>query len=147
MAESYVLDTGVLVLLARGGPIGTSIAGTYGLLHAGVRPLISVVTHGELLAFVRRNAWGDKKLAIVRKMLENVVTIELSQPVIEAYVELDYASAKHPGGAVNMGKNDLWIAATTRAANATLITTDTDFDHLYPDQIKREFIAQRAVGE
>jgi predicted nucleic acid-binding protein len=30
----------------------------------------------------------------------------------------------------NMGKNDLWIAATALATKATLITTDKDFDHL-----------------
>jgi tRNA(fMet)-specific endonuclease VapC len=29
-----------------------------------------------------------------------------------------------------MGKNDLWIAATTHLAQASLITTDADFDHL-----------------
>lgn len=32
----------------------------------------------------------------------------------------------------NMGKNDLWVAATTLVTNATLITTDGDFDHLNP---------------
>jgi tRNA(fMet)-specific endonuclease VapC len=42
-----------------------------------------------------------------------------------------------------MGKNDLWIAATARAASATLITTDTDFDHLHPVLVKRELIDQR----
>jgi predicted nucleic acid-binding protein len=30
----------------------------------------------------------------------------------------------------NMGKNDLWIAATASVQSATLITTDKDFDHL-----------------
>lgn len=30
----------------------------------------------------------------------------------------------------NMTKNDLWIAATSAATEATLITTDCDFDHL-----------------
>lgn len=29
-----------------------------------------------------------------------------------------------------MGKNDVWIAATTKVAGATLLTTDNDFDHL-----------------
>jgi predicted nucleic acid-binding protein len=29
-----------------------------------------------------------------------------------------------------MGKNDLWIAATAKVANATLITVDSDFSHL-----------------
>ena len=30
----------------------------------------------------------------------------------------------------NMGKNDLWIAATASVAAAVLITEDQDFDHL-----------------
>jgi predicted nucleic acid-binding protein len=29
-----------------------------------------------------------------------------------------------------MGKNDLWIAATASVLDATLLTTDNDFDHL-----------------
>jgi predicted nucleic acid-binding protein len=98
-----------------------------------------VVSHGELWALARRNNWGENKRSFVRRnILDNVVTVELSQPVIDAYVELDYASSSHPTGARNMGKNDLWIAATARAAGATLITTDKDFDHLHPALIKRE---------
>lgn len=31
----------------------------------------------------------------------------------------------------NMGKNDLWIAATAHALNAALLTTDGDFEHLH----------------
>jgi tRNA(fMet)-specific endonuclease VapC len=31
-----------------------------------------------------------------------------------------------------MGKNDLWIAATAHVYEATLLTTDNDFDHLAP---------------
>jgi tRNA(fMet)-specific endonuclease VapC len=30
-----------------------------------------------------------------------------------------------------MGKNDLWIAATTSVLDAILLTTDNDFDHLH----------------
>jgi predicted nucleic acid-binding protein len=30
----------------------------------------------------------------------------------------------------NMGKNDLWIAATASTLNIPLLTTDNDFDHL-----------------
>ena len=29
-----------------------------------------------------------------------------------------------------MGKNDIWIAATASVLDATLLTTDKDFDHL-----------------
>jgi predicted nucleic acid-binding protein len=30
----------------------------------------------------------------------------------------------------NMGKNDIWIAATAAISYSTLITTDNDFEHL-----------------
>ncbi len=30
----------------------------------------------------------------------------------------------------NMGKNDIWIAATASVLDATLLTTDKDFNHL-----------------
>lgn len=36
----------------------------------------------------------------------------------------------------NMGKNDLWIAATASVLNLELITTDSDFDHLDGSFIK-----------
>ena len=29
-----------------------------------------------------------------------------------------------------MKQNDMWIAATTHASHATLLSTDTDFEHL-----------------
>jgi tRNA(fMet)-specific endonuclease VapC len=32
--------------------------------------------------------------------------------------------------AKNMGKNDLWIAATASVLKIPLLTTDKDFDHL-----------------
>lgn len=58
------------------------------------------------------------------------------EPIIESYAEIDaYSQNKLPGRplpltARNMGKNDLWIAATTSVLGATLLTTDTDFEHL-----------------
>lgn len=30
----------------------------------------------------------------------------------------------------NMGKNDLWIAATTIVSGSKLVTSDSDFDYL-----------------
>ncbi len=33
----------------------------------------------------------------------------------------------------NMGKNDLWIAATTYIMKGVLVTNDPDFNHLAPD--------------
>lgn len=43
----------------------------------------------------------------------------------------------------NMGKNDLWIAATASILEATLLTTDQDFNHLTPELLRLEYIANR----
>lgn len=61
-----------------------------------------------------------------------------SKDLIEAYAEIDnYSQGKstthtYPIGfsARNMGKNDLWIAATAKVTNSTILTNDNDFDHL-----------------
>jgi len=37
-----------------------------------------------------------------------------------------------------MGKNDLYIAATSSVYELILITTDKDFNHLEPEYIKLE---------
>ena len=56
--------------------------------------------------------------------------------LIEAYYTIDAFSQgnlkERPlnSSAKNMGKNDLWIAATAHVAKAELITMDGDFDHL-----------------
>jgi len=39
-----------------------------------------------------------------------------------------------------MGKNDLLIAATASVLNATLLTTDQDFNHLHNEFLNLEFI-------
>ncbi len=54
------------------------------------------------------------------------------QSILDAYVEMDGACRAAPGGARNLGDNDLWIASTTRAAEAVLLTTDRNFIHLHP---------------
>lgn len=70
-----------------------------------------------------------------------LVVVDINHPsVIDAYVELDLLSQRHPDGARNMGKNDLWIAACAKAAGATLLTTDNDFSHLIPEHVDGEVV-------
>jgi predicted nucleic acid-binding protein len=71
-------------------------------------------------------------------------------PLIMRYAEIDaYSQGKLidkplPKGlsARNMGKNDLWIAATASTLNIPLLTTDNDFDHLNGVflEVKKAFI-------
>ena len=143
----HLLDTNVLLVLARGGPLGQHIDARFGLRAGRQRPLVCVVSHGEVWVLARRHNWGENKQAALRNILENVVTVDINHPrVIDAYVELDLVSQAHPEGARNMGKNDLWIAASAMAAGATLLTTDRDFDHLIPRHLAGVVIDPKAAA-
>ena len=69
-----------------------------------------------------------------------------SEEIAAAYADLDaFSQCAHPSylppagmTGRNMGKNDLWIAATAMLFNATLLTTDADFAHLSPHFLKVE---------
>lgn len=92
---------------------------------------------GELRSFVLQRGWGKSRIAALNEFLQQFVVADINaKDVIERYAEIDAFSQgklkNHPllTSARNMGKNDLWIAATASVANAKLITTDADFDHL-----------------
>lgn len=134
MSRPYLLDTSVLLHLIRGRDLGRYIDVTFKLSQAPHRHLISIVAHGELWAMADHRGWGDDKRAALKMALDNVVTVDLNdQAILDAYVTMKRASRNAPGGARTLGDNDHWIAATTRAADAILLTTDRDFLHFHPD--------------
>jgi predicted nucleic acid-binding protein len=97
-------------------------------------PQICVVTQGEILVLARINDHGPEKLARLGELLRELVVVDInSQPVIEAYADIDVLSRRQ---AKTMGKNDLWIAACAVATRSVLLTTDNDFDHLHPNTLK-----------
>lgn len=130
----YLFDTSVLLNLVRGKELGRYINETFHLSEVIRRPLISVVTHGEIWAMAERRKWSDDKRTVLQGMLDDLVTIDLNDgSIIQSYVIVDQANQSHPSGARIMSDNDLWIAATARSASAILLTTDKDFLHLPPD--------------
>lgn len=127
----YLLDTNVVLYLVRGEAVGQRLAARFGLLSAVNRPLVSIVTHGELLLLAARNNWGAKKVAALLSALDNLVTIDLNdRAVLSAYVEVQQYSRKSSGGSRLLNANDAWIVARAKAADAILLTTDRDFSHL-----------------
>jgi predicted nucleic acid-binding protein len=96
-------------------------------------------TKAELMSIARQNHWGGKKIRQLEAQLAKLIIIDINeadQSMMEAYATIDAFSQGRledkPLGtsARNMGKNDLWIAATAHVTNSALITTDGDFDHL-----------------
>jgi len=73
-----------------------------------------------------RNKWGDAKRSAIVKALGEFVTVDISgDSIVSAYRKVEEIS-----NGINMGKNDIWIAATAMIAGLPLITTDKDFNHL-----------------
>jgi len=76
-------------------------------------------------------------------MLNDFMIADINiESIIEKYAEIDaYSQGKLKGKKVNftarnMGKNDLWIAATAAVLDIELFTTDKDFEHLDSKFIK-----------
>lgn len=134
-----LLDTNVVLQLARNKDLGKRIAAQFGLGHAVYRPLISIVSVGELMALAAFNAWDQARRKFLADMLATLVTVDINdQSVLDAYAEL-YAVARRAGSAIYQ-KNDLWIAATAKAANAVLLTTDRDFLVFHPGHVGVQYI-------
>lgn len=140
MADGYLFDTNILVLLVRGGAPGRHLERRYALPAALGRSAISAVTVGEILALTRRFAWGPDKTKAVLALLGQLLVVDINDPdIYSAYADIDHATVTS-GRA--LGKNDLWIAATARATGLTLLTTDKDFDPLVPAWLAREWVDQ-----
>jgi len=137
----YLLDTNIVIHYSRGKTVGQQIEADYSLLSTPYRPLICVVTKGEALAFATKRTWGPAKIAAIQHILNQFVTVDINDAqVISAYAKIDAGSQ---GIGRRMGKNDLRIAAVANVTQASLMTTDNDFDHLDPTYVKLVHIDQQ----
>jgi len=131
LSQSYVLDTNVLLALIRGKELGRSIDEAYGLRANLQRHVVSIFSQAELWVLADTNSWSDAKRDAIRWMFENLVVLPVDgQDLIDAYVQVSRADADWWEGARNMGKNDIWIAATALQTGLPLLTTDKDFRFL-----------------
>lgn len=134
----YILDTNIILLYLRNKETKKYIENKYQLFKLPNIPIISIVAVGEIKSLAIRNKWGIKRIqALIYFLNELVVTDINSEDVVNRYAEIDaYSQGKLTGKPLNkssrnMGKNDLWIAATASVSKSILMTTDSDFDHLH----------------
>lgn len=134
---NYLLDTNMLMIYVRATELTRKMEQDLALLTRENALVISVVTVGEIKSIARRNQWGKKKIESLEELLERFLVADINvEAIVEQYAEIDtFSQGKLPEKKVdftarNMGKNDLWIAATGSVLNLTLVTTDSDFDHL-----------------
>jgi tRNA(fMet)-specific endonuclease VapC len=128
--KPLLLDTSVLIHFLRGQQTGRLIEEKLRLSERRGDSILSSVVEAELLLIAARRNWDDRKLADLAKQCRDFVRVSAGEPaVVQAWV--DIARAQTNAGE-KMEQNDLWIAATARAAGAVLITCDGDFLRLRP---------------
>lgn len=136
----YLLDTNILVIYSRNSALANQIEADLQLFSGEHNIAISAVTIGELNSLMQRNRYGEKRISNIGHILNKLFKIDINiYEILELYGRIDaYSQGKLVGSSVNfssrnMGKNDIWIAATASAYDMTLVTTDKDFDHLNSD--------------
>lgn len=136
----FLLDTCMLVHIARNSPLFRQVEHDHHLLAADAFPMISVVSCGEIFSLGQQRGWSLSKMKMVKDFLAKILILDINNSddrLMSAYAQLDafskckIATNRPQMGARVMGKNDLWIAATACVADAKLITLDGDFDHLH----------------
>ena len=141
--RNYLLDTNILLYYLRQDHLWDKIQNRFDLKN-GINA-ISIINIGELWSIALRNQWGERRLKQLENISNEFTVIDLNiESIIKRYGEIDaFSQGKLKNrplstSARNMGKNDLWIAATASVLNLTLITSDQDFNHLAPDFLNLE---------
>jgi tRNA(fMet)-specific endonuclease VapC len=133
--KPLLFDTNVLLLFLRGDAHWQTVYETYNVENT--LNCLSVVSLGELYALALRNNWGERRIAQIAQVRRDFTIIDINiEDIIQKYAQIDaFSQGKLLNrplnvSARNMGKNDLWIAATASVYDMQLLTADADFEHL-----------------
>ncbi len=144
---NYLLDTNIIIIYSRDSDIAEKIEEKYNFFSEQNTLAVSIVTLGELDSLIKQLNLGEKRRKKIELLLEDIAKVGLnSVELIQKYGDIDafsqgkLKSKQAPFSARNMGKNDLWIAATASTYNLTLVTTDKDFSHLKGTYLDLEII-------
>jgi tRNA(fMet)-specific endonuclease VapC len=135
---NFFLDTNILLAYIRQHALVRTLQDLFELESEPNSIFTSAVCMGELKSIGIQNNWGQRRLEAINSLGKYFIVVSnLENLVVNRYAEIDAFSQGRlkekalDDSSRNMGKNDLWIAATASILNATLITTDKDFDHLH----------------
>lgn len=130
----FCFDTNVILHVIKGRSESEKVKTYFENINEDYEQIISVVSIAEINVLATRNNWEQRKRKVLTDYLKSFIVIPIyeNKDLLSCYEEIDIYSQKYPKGPRNMGKNDLWIASTAMAADATLLTFDKDFNHLSP---------------
>lgn len=144
---NYLLDTNIIIIYSKDKVLSKRIEADHKIFAEENNLAISIVSIAEINSIIHQFKIGDNRRRGIDKILENTTRLDISyEDILKKYEEIDaFSQGKHQTvksnfSAKNMGKNDLWIAATASAFQITLVTTDSDFDHLNGVFLSLKFI-------
>jgi hypothetical protein len=76
-SDMLILDTSIVVDVARNNRSGQAILQTYSLTSRADRPLISVITTGEMLGIAKSQAWTSDRTKLLQDLLSEFVKLDL----------------------------------------------------------------------
>lgn len=134
----YILDTNIIIHIIKNSELWQKLKSDKSINITKSKVFISIVTFAEIKSLAKQLKWGKAKIKKLDAILNNFPTLYINNKIVRQYVDIDvFSQGKDKQNPLseklssrNMGKNDLWIAATTKYINAELITTDNDFNHL-----------------
>ena len=120
----YLLDTNAISALMRADPRMASWLSSIG---ADDRVVICTISRGEILFGLERLAAGRRRSELEEKAL-SLFAVLPCEPIPstagDRYANVKTAQQRR---GLPLDENDLWIAATTLAIDATLVSRDSDF--------------------
>jgi predicted nucleic acid-binding protein len=121
---TYLLDTNAISALMRAD---VRMAAWLSSIGPDDRVAVCAITRGEILYGLERLVPGRRRTELEEKA-EKLFAVLPCEPIPSAAADR-YAKVKasQQRRGLPLDENDLWIAATTLAMNATLVSRDSDF--------------------
>lgn len=120
----YLLDTTIFSLVIREHP---GVRAKLGSLSAADRTLICTIVLGEVRYGIERMPRGRRRHELETKVAELLARVPCESVPEEAgnyYARIKRETERR---GARLDENDLWIAATALCMDATLVTSDSDF--------------------
>jgi predicted nucleic acid-binding protein len=121
---TYLLDTNAISLMMRED---AAVARWLANIKADDHLVVCTITRGEILFGLGRFPQGKRRSELEMKA-QKLFAVFPCEPIPRNAADL-YAALKlaQQSRGLALDENDLWIAATALAIEATLVTRDTDF--------------------
>ncbi|QTA82019.1 PIN domain-containing protein [Desulfonema limicola] len=134
----YLLDTNHCSRIIQGYP---SVIGKLGEL--GNTPVFTcVIVCGELIFMAEKSLHKAENLDLVRRFIRDIRVCAIDNEAADIYGRLKSSLLDHFGprektkrrktetSKLGFGENDLWIAATAKRFDLTVVSADRDFERI-----------------